>query len=304
MRFQRSPGGRPAEANGIGDRPARADAAGTGPAPAAPAAPPARPMRRSRLRRKVFAGLRLLAALTIIGGIYTGLAPGITHAEDTPVLSADGQKGKQLFETSCITCHGRNGAGVTDRGPSLIGVGAAAVEFQVSTGRMPLARQEAQAERKPPQFNAEQTRQLSAYIQELGGGPQLPEGERLRSSDPAALAMGGQLFRLNCSSCHAFGMHGGALSSGKFAPSLIPSTDRDIYAAMLSGPQNMPVFGDNELTPDEKRAIISYIQDVKTDRDPGGWGLARYGPVPEALVIFLVGMVAIVFATVWIAGKS
>src|SRR5947208_2926636 len=118
------------------------------------------------------------------------------------------------------------------------------------------------------------------------------------------VARGGELFRVNCSSCHAFSTHGGALSSGKYAPDLEPATDRQIYAAMLTGPQNMPVFGDNELTPQEKRDVIAYIQYQKADRDPGGWGLGRYGPVPEGIVIFVVGMVVLIFASLWIAGKS
>ena len=73
---------------------------------------------------------------------------------------------------------------------------------------------------------------------------------------------------------------------------------------MLTGPQNMPVFGDNQLSPDEKRDIIAYLQNLQNDPDPGGWGIGRLGPVPEGLVIFLIGMVALVFTTLWIAGKS
>jgi ubiquinol-cytochrome c reductase cytochrome c subunit len=143
---------------------------------------------------------------------------------------------------------------------------------------------------------------MGAYIQELGGGPQLPAGNDFRQGGD--LARGGQLFRVNCAACHAFSANGGALSSGKYAPSLQPSTDRQIYAAMLSGPQNMPVFGDNQLSPQEKRDIIAYVQYQKQDKDPGGFGLGRLGPVPEALVIFLIGMVSITFVTLWIAGKS
>ena len=79
--------------------------------------------------------------------------------------SATAQEGKQLFDTSCITCHGRDGQGVEGRGPSLIGVGAASVEFQVGTGRMPMTRQEAQAEQKQPQFDKTQTKQLAQYVQ-------------------------------------------------------------------------------------------------------------------------------------------
>jgi len=262
-----------------------------------PAGPP------GKLRRRIGTAARLLAALTIVGGLYTVFSPGMqAGADDTPVLSPAAAEGKALYELTCITCHGRNAQGVPDRGPSLIGVGSAAVEFQVGTGRMPLAHQDAQAERKPPLLSLDQARQIGQYIQEIGGGPVLPPGDDFHTGGD--LARGGELFRVNCSSCHAFSANGGALSSGKSAPSMAESTDREILAAMLTGPQNMPVFGDNQLTAEEKRDIIAYIQNLKSDRDPGGWGLGRYGPVPEGLAIFLIGMVAIVFTTLWIAGKS
>ncbi|MEW2381960.1 cytochrome c [Micromonospora sp. NPDC047707] len=260
-----------------------------------------RPAARSRGRRRLGAAVRLLAALMLAGGAYTVFAPGV-QAQDTP-LSGAAAEGKALFDVSCVTCHGRNAQGVEGRGPSLIGVGAASVEFQVSTGRMPMARQEAQAQRKPEVFTDEETRQLAQYIQELGGGPVVPAGDNLH--EDANIAAGGELFRINCSQCHAFGGGGGALSSGKYAPSLNPATDRQIYAAMLSGPQNMPVFGDNQITPEQKADIIAYIQEtLKHDQDPGGFNLGRYGPSTEGLAIFLVGIVALVFASLWIAGKS
>lgn len=261
----------------------------------------------SRARRRIGAAIRMTAALALAGGIYTAFAPG-AFAEDNRQLSAAAQEGKALFDNSCITCHGRNAQGVDDRGPSLIGVGSAAVEFQVGTGRMPLARQEAQAEAKPPQFNRDQTKQIGQYIQELGGGPQLPPGPYTVdvNADPEALARGGELFRLNCTSCHGFGGAGGALSSGKSAPSLYSASPETIYAAMLTGPQSMPVFGENELTPDEKREIITYVNtQIQQDRDPGGiFNLGRYGPVTEGLAIFVVGISILVFAALWIAGKS
>jgi ubiquinol-cytochrome c reductase cytochrome c subunit len=258
---------------------------------------------RRRRRRRVTSAVRLAAALTVIGILYTALAPGTwANAEETSGRSAAAAEGQRLYETSCITCHGPNAQGVPDRGPSLIGVGSAAVEFQVSTGRMPLARQEAQGVRKEPQFTRDEAQQIGAYVQELGGGPEMPPGENLREN--ADIARGGELYRINCSACHAFGGGGGALSSGKNAPSLAKATDRDIYAAMLTGPQNMPVFGDNQLSPQDKRDIIAYVQTLTNEQDPGGWGMGRYGPVPEGLAIFLVGIVALVLTTVWIVGKS
>ncbi|MFI6757889.1 cytochrome c [Micromonospora sp. NPDC050417] len=257
---------------------------------------------RSRGRRRLGATVRLVAALILAGGAYTVFAPGL-QAQDTPQLSAAAQEGKALFDVSCVSCHGRNAQGIEGRGPSLIGVGSASVEFQVSSGRMPLGRQEAQAERKPPVFDETQTAQLGAYVQELGGGPQIPEHD-LRAG--GNVAEGGELYRINCAACHGFGGGGGALSSGKFAPNLKPATDRQIYAAMLTGPQNMPVFGDNQIRPDQKADIIAFVQEtLKHEQDPGGFfNLGRFGPSTEGLAIFLVGIVALVFTSLWIAGKS
>jgi ubiquinol-cytochrome c reductase cytochrome c subunit len=262
---------------------------------AAPRAP------RSRLRRRAWAGARMVAALALVGGLYAAFAPNV-QAEDSSTLSGAAQQGQTLYDSSCITCHGRNGQGVPGRGPSLIGVGSAAVEFQVTTSRMPLNQQQSEADRKKPTFSDDQARDIGAYIEALGGGPQLPDGSDLHSN--GNISAGGDLFRVNCSSCHAFGMGGGALSSGKYAPSLSNATDRQIYAAMLTGPENMPMFGNDQLTPQEKQDIIAYIRHQTNDQDPGGFGLGRLGPVPEALVIFLVGIVALVFAALWIAGKS
>ncbi|RBJ11605.1 cytochrome C [Micromonospora provocatoris] len=262
-----------------------------------------RPWSGRPVRRRFSAGVRLVVALLLAGGVHALFAPS-ARAQEEPRLSAAAAEGEALFEVGCITCHGRSAGGVEGRGPSLINVGGASVEFQVGTGRMPLARQEAQAQRKPPQYSDEEVRQLAAYIDSLGVGPVVPDDVGARVED-ADLARGGELFRVNCSQCHAFGGGGGALSSGKYAPSLYPASDRIIYAAMLSGPQNMPVFGDNTLTPQEKANIIAYIQRViQSDTDPGGFSLGRYGPSTEGLAVFLVGIVALVFASLWIAGKS
>jgi ubiquinol-cytochrome c reductase cytochrome c subunit len=263
---------------------------------------------RGRARRRLGAAVRLTAALLLVGGLYTAFAPGLA-AQDQP-LQGLAAEGREVYENHCITCHGNNAQGVDGRGPSLIGVGAAAVEFQVGTGRMPLATQGAQAPPKPSLWSGEElernTRALAAYIQAIGGGPELPGTREFESAlaegDPA---VGGELYRINCSSCHGYTGGGGALSSGAFAPQLTEATGRQIWAAMLSGPQNMPVFGDNELTPEEKGHIIAYINTLREEGDPGGvFNLGRLGPATEGVAIFLVGIVAVVFASLWIAGKS
>jgi ubiquinol-cytochrome c reductase cytochrome c subunit len=245
----------------------------------------------------------MVLALLVVGGLYTAAAPGVRAQDATPSAN-DVAEGKAIFEASCISCHGRNGQGVEDRGPSLIGVGSAGVEFQIATGRMPATAQNAQVERRTPLYTREQAQKVGAYIQTLGGGPELPDETDEQLLAGGDVARGGTLFRVNCASCHAFGAGGGALSSGKSAPPLDDSAPRDVWAAMLTGPQNMPVFGNNQLSPEEKRDIIAYINYLQTDPDPGGWGIGRLGPAAEGLAIFLIGMVALLFATLWIVGKQ
>jgi ubiquinol-cytochrome c reductase cytochrome c subunit len=265
--------------------------------PGAPASR-ARARRRSKRRRRLANVAALVAGLILTGVLYSVFAPASAAQDGT--LSPAEAAGRSLYERSCITCHGDNLQGVPDRGPSLIGVGEAAVYFQVHTGRMPLVRQEAQAPSKPPVFTDDEIRQLAAYVQTHGGGPTLPSGD-LRAGD---LAQGGELFRLNCSSCHSFVGAGGALSSGKAAPNLYEADDLTIYTAMLSGPENMPVFGDNQLTPEEKRSIINYVQTIKAQPDPGGAGIGRTGPVPEGLVAWVVGIGALLFGVHWMGSKA
>jgi ubiquinol-cytochrome c reductase cytochrome c subunit len=260
---------------------------------------PARARRRSKLRRRLTNVAGLMVGLVLAGTVYNAFNPA-EAATDASTDSAAVAAGQAIYQRSCITCHGSNLQGVPHRGPSLIGVGEAAVYFQVHTGRMPLVRQEAEAQQKPPIFNEQQIEQLMAYVQANGGGPTLPTGD-LRDGD---LAQGGELFRLNCASCHNTVGEGGALSSGKAAPSLYEADDMTIYTAMLSGPENMPVFGDNQITPDQKRAIINYIQTIKAQADPGGQGIGRIGPVSEGLVLWVVGIGSLMFGIFWMGSKA
>jgi ubiquinol-cytochrome c reductase cytochrome c subunit len=259
------------------------------------------PRRRSGLARRLSASVVLLAALVSMGSVYAAFAAS-SGATDTGMSQDDIEAGRQLFSVSCITCHGANLDGITGQGPSLIGVGGAAVYFQVSTGRMPLAQQGAYAPRKPAKFDEKQTEQLAAYVESVGGGPTLPQGT-LRG-DNSSIAIGGELFRLNCASCHGATFHGAPLSAGNVAPSLWEASDKQIVSAMLSGPENMPVFSNNQLTADEKRAIVAYIQTLKASKDPGGHGIDWIGPVSEAIVVWVGGVGAIMIAILWIGARN
>lgn len=254
----------------------------------------------------------LLLALSLLGGVYALLAPGGDRADAAMITSGradDVAAGKELFAAHCASCHGLNAEGSYTRGgasgPSLIGVGAAAVDFQVSSGRMPFSNPGPQAPRKPPPdwVNETTIRQLAAYVQSLGGGPVKPSLEQVDPSkgDPAK---GGELFRANCIQCHNFVGAGGALTYGKYAPPLKPATPTQIYEAMATGPQAMPVFNDSTITPEQKRDMIAYIVGVRQQRDPGGNGLGRIGPVTEGLVGWVAGISLLVLSAIWITAKK
>ena len=160
----------------------------------------------------------LLLALLLTGGLYAVLAPQAADAAPAAAGSDDIATGEKIFQANCATCHGPSAEG-TDAAPSLVGVGAAAVDFQVGTGRMPMQANGPQAPAKEVQFTDEQIEQLAAFVASLGAGPSVPSEEMV---DPARgdVANGMALFRTNCAMCHNAVGAGGALSQGKFAPNL------------------------------------------------------------------------------------
>ena len=122
--------------------------------------------------------------------------------------------------------------------------------------------------------------------------------------DPKAMAIGERLFMNNCAQCHGVSGRGGALSEGGVAPSLMDSDAKNIYQAMISGPQNMPVFSDSTLPVEDKQAIIAYIEQLQKGENPGGNGLGRLGPVTEGLFIWVVGLGALLAVAIWIGAKA
>lgn len=242
----------------------------------------------------------VVLALVMVGGLYTAFGAPKPQASVAANQSIAVEEGRQLYLQGCSTCHGLNNQGGAG-GPSLIGVGESSVIFQVGSGRMPLAAGAAQARRKSVKYDTTQIEQLAAYVQSIGGGPVLPEG-RL---DDGELAKGGDLFRTNCSSCHNFAGAGGALTRNKYAPALTKANAEVIYTAMQVGPESMPRFSDNQLSPDDKRAITRYVRYItKESKDPGGAALGRYGPVPEGLLIFLGGIGLLIVVTLWIGARA
>lgn len=264
----------------------------------------------STKRRHPLAGLVvLLLGLLVAGGLYSAFAPRSATAEEAS--SRDVEAGRELFLIGCASCHGKNAEGILTKdggnfGPSLVGVGAAAVDFQVGTGRMPMSRTAPQAPRKDPVYNAEETKQLAAFVASLGPGPAIPESEKLdyKNTSQEELTRGGEFFRTNCTACHNSVGAGGALPSGRYAPKLTGVSAKHIYEAMQTGPQQMPVFSDDVITPEDKRAVIAYVKSVQEEPQYGGLAGGGFGPVVDGLFTWLIGIGGLVVFAVWIGANG
>ncbi|MCH5677756.1 cytochrome bc1 complex diheme cytochrome c subunit [Streptomyces gilvus] len=258
----------------------------------------------ARRRHPLAAVVVLLLALAATGGLYATLAPASQAKADDTAQSLAIDEGKKLYSVGCATCHGTGGQGSSD-GPSLVGVGAAAVDFQVGTGRMPAQQPGAQIPRKKVIYTQAQIDQLAAYIASLGAGPSVPTKAQY-GPDGADIAKGGELFRTNCAQCHNFTGKGGALTHGKFAPSLEGVAPKHIYEAMQTGPQNMPSFPDTTLTEQNKKDIIAYLNAVNggNTESPGGLELGGLGPVSEGLFAWIFGLGALIAVAVWVAART
>jgi ubiquinol-cytochrome c reductase cytochrome c subunit len=253
-------------------------------------------------RRHPAAGYAAVAGgLVAFGVLYSTLSGGGASAAATATESTQVAQGHSLFVASCSSCHGLDAQGTT-QAPSLIGAGAAAVDFQMSTGRMPAKELGAENERKPTDFTQSQIYDIAAYIASLGGGPAIPSSDQV-STAGANTGLGSELFSTNCAQCHGFAGAGGALTYGKNAPSLNASTPTQIYEAMLTGPEAMPVFGDGTITPAEKKDIIGYVIDTRSEANPGGFSLGRTGTVTEGLLGWLGGLGFLVIIAMWLTAK-
>lgn len=256
----------------------------------------------------------LVIGLLMTGGLYMAFSPAT--AQDTKTDAELVEQGRELFLVGCSSCHGKNGEGVSTqregqvKGPSLVGVGAASVDFQVGTGRMPAARPEQQVPRKKVLYNDEEIAAMAAYVASLGPGPAIPSPDDYSIDDlseeerVAAVTRGGQIFLTNCTACHNFNGQGGAMPEGGYAPSLKGVESKYIFEAMLTGPQSMDVFSNGNLSPEQKRDVIAYLRSIEDQPEYGGFTLGGLGPVSEGLFGWLVGVGGLVVFAVWIAAHT
>ncbi len=223
----------------------------------------------------------LTAGLGIALG--AGLAPA---APPVPPQGASVAPGEALYVTHCSSCHGVLGTG-TPQAPPLIGVGPAAVDFMLTTGRMPMADPHQPTLRQPPRFSRAESDSLIAYVASLGpGGPPIPVTHPERGN----LARGTQLFAGNCAPCHGAVGQGAAVAQGQVAPSLHEATPTQIAEAVRIGPGPMPKFGDRVIDAGDLDALVRYVVFLRNAPDPGGLSLGHEGPVIEGFVAWCLAL--------------
>lgn len=242
---------------------------------------------------------RIAAAVALItllaGGVLLAGGTSTTQAQED-VEAGSVERGANLYEANCATCHGRQGKGVGDW-PAIADAGEAATDFQLRTGRMPFAQELGeQAQRKPPAYEEQEIRDLAAFVGSLGNGPEIPEV----TLDDALLSEGQQLFAVNCAPCHGASGNGGALGGGAIAWPLTEAPPLIVAEAMITGPGQMPVF---ELPQDQLNAVVTYVEYLRHAPTPGGFSIGGIGPVPEGFVAWLVGLGALVLI-VYLIGRE
>jgi ubiquinol-cytochrome c reductase cytochrome c subunit len=192
-------------------------------------------------------------------------------------------RGRALYARTCAICHGQDLRGVSGRGPRLIGAGAAAADFYLSTGRMPIADPSDEPVRADPQYGRRDIDALVAYIGSFGGPP-------IPRVDPAAgrLARGKETFTEDCAGCHQVMARGGIVT-GALVPKVAGVPPRQLGEAVRIGPYLMPKFGEKALPQDELDDVAAYVRYTADPVNRGGWAIGNIGPVPEGMVTWLLG---------------
>lgn len=228
-------------------------------------------------------------------------SPTSTTASTISLAPYSLANGQALFQANCASCHSPSALG-SDRAPNLVGLGAATIDFWVSTGRMPLAKPTAEALPKQPRFTPLQTLDIVKYVTSLGpGGPGIP----VVNLKGANIGEGFSLFVTNCAGCHAVSGVGDALSNGLSAPTLYIATPTQVAEAILTGPSNMPRFSSFQFSPAKVNDIVDYVtKGIQHPYDKGGDGLGHVGPITEGLVALFLGLGSMLGITYWIGDRA
>ncbi|MBO0728026.1 MAG: c-type cytochrome [Acidimicrobiaceae bacterium] len=231
--------------------------------------------------------------VVVIGPPHSGRT--VSAAQATPVNPA------VVYTEHCASCHGATGLG-TARGPSLQGVGEAAVDFYLSTGRMPKG--DTNTNKQPPftpVFPPAVIAALDRYVTSMvaHGGPGIPSVNAAAGN----VAAGGVLYRENCSGCHEVLGTGGQLVD-RPVPAITEATPKQLGEAVRVGPGPMPKFGQQPISDRQLNAIAAYVQTLRHPDDRGGNPLSHLGPVAEGAIAWLLGMVALIGFVRWIGKRA
>ena len=244
-------------------------------------------------RRQAIAGW--VAVVTLLVGLLVVAGPQLsppTAVAQTNTVQSDPAT---LYLQNCASCHGSQGQG-TPAGPSLVGAGAAAADFYLRTGRMPLGAPGQQPTRQAPKFDETQIQALVAYVAGLDGGPDVPQ-----VTSGGDVHRGFELYNANCAACHAATGAGNAVGGGFFAVGLAKATDQEIAEAMIVGPGVMPKFSMSDADQD---SIVAYVRYLRTAPTPGGAPIGGIGPVAEGFVAVVIGLSALVLVAVFVGRRS
>lgn len=247
---------------------------------------------------------------TCVGGhLYSYGNEAITYANPPNSYI---EAGRELFAQTCSSCHGNEANGImvvngkteATIGPNLQGVGAATVDFWVSSGRMPATDVKAvEAERRPTRLTPQQALELAAWVNSLDPAVPAVPYPHLKGANQS---VGSDLFSLNCAACHTITGSGDALAYGTNAPSLQNRqvTPQQVAEAIRTGPANMPRFSGN-LSDAQVRDIVSYVTGrLQHPTNPGGFSLGGVGPVAEGFVALLIGVGGLALIAFWIGDRS
>ncbi|MBV9412324.1 MAG: c-type cytochrome [Acidimicrobiia bacterium] len=254
--------------------------------------------------RLLFAVPFLLAGAAAVILVPRAAASAPSHA--APPAQTQAPDVRRIFLADCATCHGADARG-TNRGPTLVGVGRASVDYELTTGRMPitdpgviLGNPNQEIKRRDPFYPPATIAALEDYIATLTG----PSGPPIPDMNPNAnRAAGGELFRLQCAACHAWAGDGGALLDRE-APQLHDATRTQIGEAVRVGPGLMPAFGHAAMDDRQLDQLAEYVRYLAHPEDRGGNPLWHLGPFAEGFVAWILGMTTLLLMIRWIGERK
>lgn len=246
-----------------------------------------------RVSSLVLGGFVVAAALNLAFGGGAVAQEGDAPSGDEELIA----RGAEVFGARCATCHGEEGRGVSretnpsNYGPSIQGLGPAAFDFAIRTGRMPLEDPREAVRHREPRLTDGERQAVVAWSRTLpGNGPEVPDVDGWEEAD---LSRGLEQFTTNCAACHGPTGEGIAVGSADFSSPLDEATPLEVAEAIRTGPGVMPVFAEEVMPHDELLATVRWVMDLRDRATPGGASIGRTGPVAEGMLAWILAFGAL-----------